>query len=154
MQQKYSAEATGIEEKANAMKLFDGVGKEHEEFKLQLNKEKDIEIAAIEAQEQIAEAQSNIVGEALKSARIDIVGGETTFFDKIVDSIKGGKAVDRFMNNSEVLTDVKETFFNWQTGEFPRKPQGVRLPVRHELRRRQGHVSRRPDRQDAAASGR
>ena len=41
------SEATGIEEKANAMKLFDGVGKEHEEFKLRLNKDKDIEIAAI-----------------------------------------------------------------------------------------------------------
>ena len=111
MQQKFSAEATGIEEKANAMKLFDGVGREHEEFKLRLNKEKDIEIAAIQAQQGIAEAQSEIVGEALKSAKIDIVGGETTFFDKIVDSIKAGKAVDRFVYNSDVLTDVKGTFF-------------------------------------------
>ncbi|MCO6456507.1 MAG: flotillin family protein [Pirellulaceae bacterium] len=123
MQLKFHSEAAGIEEKANAMKLFDGVGKEHEEFKLRLNKDKDIEIAAIDAQRQIAEAQSNIVGQALKSARIDIVGGETAFFDKIVDSIKGGKAVDRFVHNSEVLTDVKNTFFNGNPDYFRDKLQ-------------------------------
>ena len=121
MHLKFTAEAKGIEEKAEAMKLFDGVGREHEEFKLNLNKDKDIEIAAIGAQTNIAEAQSRIVGEALKSARIDIVGGETTFFDKIVDSIKGGKAVDRFVHNSETLTDIKNTFFNGNPDYFKDK---------------------------------
>lgn len=121
MQQKFGAEAQGIEDKANAMKLFDGVGREHEEFKLRLNKDKDIDIAAIQAQQDIAEAQAGIVGEALKSARIDIVGGETTFFDKIVDSIKGGKAIDRFVHNSETLTDVKNTFFNGNPDYFKEK---------------------------------
>ena len=124
MEQKFSAEATGIEEKANAMKLFDDVGKDHEEFKLRLNKDKDIEIAAITAQEHIAEAQSHIVGEALKSARIDIVGGESTFFDQIVNAVKGGKAIDRFVYNSEVLTDVKGTFFNGKPENFRESLKG------------------------------
>jgi flotillin len=123
MQLKFSSEAQGIEEKAAAMKLFDSVGKEHEEFKLQLNKQKDIELAAIAAQREIAEAQAGIVGEALKSARIDIVGGETTFFDKIVDAIKSGKAVDRWVQNSETLTDVKNTFFNGNPDYFRDKLQ-------------------------------
>ena len=118
MRVKYSSEANGIQEKAESMKLFDSVGKEHEEFKLRLNKDKDIEIAAIAAQQDIAEAQSRIVGEALKSARIDIVGGETEFFDKIIDSIKGGKSVDRFVNNSGVLTDVKNSFFSGNPDYF------------------------------------
>jgi uncharacterized membrane protein YqiK len=121
MELKFRSEAKGIEEKANAMKLFDGVGKEHEEFKLRLNKDKDIEIAAIGAQREIAEAQSRIVSEALKNARIDIVGGETTFFDKIVDSVKGGKAVDRFVLSSETLTDMKNTFFNGNPEYFRQK---------------------------------
>jgi uncharacterized membrane protein YqiK len=108
---KFSSEATGIEKKAAAMKLFHAAGKEHEEFKLQLNKDKDIEIAAIAAQQNIAEAQSEIVGEALKQSHIDIVGGETEFFDKIVSAVKGGKVIDRFVNNSQVATDVKNTFF-------------------------------------------
>ena len=112
MQLKFSAEAKGITEKADAMKLFDGVGREHEEFKLRLNKDKEIELAAIRVQKGIAEEQAKIVGEALKSARIDIVGGEGAFFDKIVSSITQGKAVDRAVRNSRVLSDVKETFFN------------------------------------------
>jgi len=118
MQLKFSSEATGIVDKAKAMKLFDGVGRDHEEFKIRLNKDKEIELAAISAQKEIAEAQAGIVGEALKSARIDIVGGETTFFDKIVDSIKSGKSIDRFVHNSETLTDIKNTFFNGNPDYF------------------------------------
>ncbi|MCA9121812.1 MAG: flotillin family protein [Planctomycetaceae bacterium] len=109
---RYSSEAKGIQEKAEAMKLFDSVGKEHEEFKLRLEKDKAIEIAAIEAQVPIAEAQSRIVGEAMKSARIDIVGGESDFFDRVIQSVKSGKVIDRFVDNSQNLTDVKNTFFN------------------------------------------
>lgn len=124
MQLKFTSEANGIQEKAEAMKLFDSVGKEHEEFKLKLNKEKDIEIAAISTQKDIAEAQSNIVGEALKTARIDIVGGESTFFDQIVNSIKAGKSVDRFVHNSETVTDVKQTFFNGDPEYFRTKLTG------------------------------
>ncbi len=119
IEQKFYAEARGIEQKAEAMKLFDGVGREHEEFKLRLNKDKDIEIAAISAQKDIAREQSEIVGQALRTARIDIVGGETEFFDKIVDSIKAGKSVDRWVSNSQVLTDVKDTFFTGNgNGDF------------------------------------
>jgi uncharacterized membrane protein YqiK len=121
MQLKFSSEADGIQQKAEAMKLFDSVGKDHEEFKLKLNKEKEIEIAAIHTQKDIAEAQSNIVGEALKSARIDIVGGESTFFNQIVDAVKAGKSVDRFIHNSETMTDIKQTFFNGDPDYFRNK---------------------------------
>lgn len=121
LKMKFSAEANGIQEKAEAMKLFDSVGREHEEFKLQLNKEKEIEIAAIQTQKEIAEAQAGIVSEALKTARIDIVGGESTFFDQIVSSVKAGKAVDRFVHNSQTVTDVKQTFFNGDPEYFAGK---------------------------------
>ena len=112
MQRKFDAEADGITRKAEAMKLFHDAGKEHEEFKLQLNKDKSIELAAIDVQKDIASEQSKIVGEALKQANIDIVGGDSEFFDRIVNSVTGGKVVDRYIKNSEVLSDVKETFFN------------------------------------------
>ncbi|MDC0284650.1 flotillin family protein [Mariniblastus sp.] len=115
---KFEADAKGITQKAEAMKLFDGVGKEHEEFKLRLHKEKDVEIAGIDAQRQIAEAQAQMVAESLRSANIDIVGGDSKFFDSIVNSITAGKQVDRIVDNSEVLTDVKETFFNGDPAQF------------------------------------
>ncbi|MFK7769296.1 MAG: hypothetical protein AB8B55_18890 [Mariniblastus sp.] len=115
---KFEADAKGITQKAEAMKLFDGVGKEHEEFKLKLNKEKDVEIAGIDAQRQIAEAQAGMIAESLKTANIDIVGGDNKFFDSIVNSITAGKQVDRLVGNSAVLSDVKETFFNGDPAQF------------------------------------
>ncbi len=63
-------------------------------------------------QRQIAAEQAKVVGEALKSANIDIVGGETQFFDRITNAITNGKVVDRTIDNSKTLDDVKETFFN------------------------------------------
>lgn len=118
LKKKYMSEAEGIKEKANSMKLLDEVGKEHEEFKLQLNKEKEIELASISIQKDIAEAQAKVINEALKSAKIDIVGGETMFFDKIIGSIARGKSVDRMVDNSNVLTDIKDTLVTGDPGYF------------------------------------
>lgn len=125
LKKRYLAEAEGIKEKATSMKALDEAGREHEEFKLRLAKEKEVELANINIQKEIAESQASVIREALKAAKIDIVGGETMFFDQIIGSIAKGKSVDRFVNNSNVLTDVKETFitgdpeyFKKQFGEF------------------------------------
>jgi len=123
MQKKYTAEADGITEKANAMKIFNEAGKEHEEYKLQLAKDTQVELAAIQAQRDIAEQQAGIIGAALKTARIDIVGGETEFFDKITTAITSGKTIDRWVNNSQVIRDVKNTFFDGNSEHFASQVQ-------------------------------
>lgn len=107
VREKALAEAKGIEEKAAAMKQLDGVGKEHEEFKLQLQKERDIEMAHINIQKDIATAQANVLSEALKSAKIDIVGGETMFFENIVRQVSNSKGFDHLINNSRHAMDIK-----------------------------------------------
>ena len=101
------AEAIGIEEKANAMKKLDGVGKEHEEFKLKLDKELQVEIAEINIQKEIAYAQAEVISEALKAANIDIVGGETMFFDQIIGQVTKAKGYDRLVKHSDNVQDVK-----------------------------------------------
>lgn len=109
---KMLAEAKGIEQKANAMKLLHAASQQHEEFRLKLSKERDVELAAIHVQKDIAQANAAVVSEALKNAKIDIVGGENDFFEKIVRAVGNGKSVDRMVNNSETLSDIKNTFFN------------------------------------------
>ena len=109
---KGDAEAEAITAKADAMKLYDEVGKEHEEFKLELEKEKSIELAEIEAKRDIAAEQAMVLGEAMRTAKIDIVGGDGDFFERITNSITAGKSFDRMIDNSDTLTDIKETFFN------------------------------------------
>ncbi len=112
------AEAKAIEEKAKAMKLLHEAGQQHEEFRLRLAKERDVELASIHVQREIAQAHSSVVGEALKHARIDIVGGENDFFEKVVRAVGTGKAVDRTVQNSQTLSDIKETFFNGDPARF------------------------------------
>jgi len=109
--EKFTVDAQGIEQKADAMRKLDGVGKEHEEFKLRLEKDKAIDLAQINIQKDIAASQAEVIAEALKAAKIDIVGGETMFFDQIIGSITKGKSVDRLVTNSDVLGTVKDTFF-------------------------------------------
>ncbi len=111
------AEAKAIQQKAEAMKLLHEAGREHEEFKLRLAKERDVDLAAIHVQKDIAHANSQLVGEALKHSHIDIVGGENDFFEKVVRAVGNGKSVDRLVGNSRTLSDIKNTFFNGD-GDF------------------------------------
>jgi uncharacterized membrane protein YqiK len=112
IEEKLLAEAKGIEGKAEAMKKLDGVGKEHEEFKLRLQKDKEVELAQINIQAGIAQAQAQVLAEALKSANIDIVGGEQQFFDQIIRSITQAKSIDRLVEGSGVLREVKENLLD------------------------------------------
>lgn len=114
--EKFEVDAEGIELKAEAMKKLDGVGKEHEEFKLRLDKDKEIELAEINIQHRIAESQAKVVAEALKAANIDIVGGDGQFFEQIVGAITKGKSVDRTVHNSKTITQMKDTFFDGNGG--------------------------------------
>ncbi|WP_291119413.1 flotillin family protein [Empedobacter sp. UBA7248] len=116
VREKALAEAKGIEEKAEAMKKLDGVGKEHEEFKLQLQKEKDIELAHINIQKDIAGAQAEVLSTALKSAKIDIVGGETMFFENIVKQVSNAKGFDHLIDNSKHATDIKNALIDEDGG--------------------------------------
>jgi len=130
MRQKFQAEADGIREKAQAMQSLDDASRLHEEFRLQLAKSKEVELAALITQEKVAHAQAEVIREALKSAKIDIVGGESMFFDKIVGSITQGKSIDRAVGNSQVLQDVKNTFFSGDPEQF-----------REQLRKFVGHFN-------------
>ncbi|MEN3940150.1 hypothetical protein WJU23_02570 [Prosthecobacter sp. SYSU 5D2] len=124
-QLKLAAEADGITKKAQAMKLLEDAGREHEEFKLTLEKEKAVELAQINIQKDIAEQQAIVLGEAMKSAKIEIVGGETQFFDKITNAIGNARAVDRLVEGSRTLSDVKETFFNGDPEYFKAQLKNV-----------------------------
>ena len=114
---KYKSEASGIHEKALAMKEFHEAGREHEEFKLRLNKDRDVDLAAIAAQKDIVSNQALVVSEALKNAKIDIVGGDTVFFNRIVEAASSGKALEAIVKTSPTLTQLKDSLLGGN-GEF------------------------------------
>ncbi|KLI98789.1 flotillin family protein [Streptomyces albidoflavus] len=98
--EKLKAEAAGLTEKAAAMAALDEASRGHEEYRLRLAAEKEIRLAGLQAQKEVAEAQATVLATGLESADINIVGGESVFFDRIVDSVSFGKGLDAFVGNS------------------------------------------------------
>ncbi|MGW5214194.1 flotillin family protein [Streptomyces sp. NPDC004051] len=98
---KLRAEAAGLTEKAAAMAALDEASRGHEEYRLRLEAEKDIRLAGLDVQRQVAEAQATVLATGLESADINIVGGESVFFDRLMSSISLGKSVDGFVQHSE-----------------------------------------------------
>jgi uncharacterized membrane protein YqiK len=99
--EKLKAEAAGLTEKAAAMAALDDASRGHEEYRLRLAAEKDIRLAGLEVQRQVAEAQATVLATGLENADIDIVGGDSVFFDRLVGAIGLGKGVDGFVRHSE-----------------------------------------------------
>ncbi|MDX3611709.1 MULTISPECIES: hypothetical protein [Streptomyces] len=99
--EKLKAEAAGLTEKAAAMAALDEASRGHEEFRLRLAAEKDVRLAGLDVQRQVAEAQATVLATGLENADINIVGGESVFLDRLVSSIALGKGVDGFVQHSE-----------------------------------------------------
>ncbi|MFF4052878.1 flotillin family protein [Streptomyces chartreusis] len=99
--EKLKAEAAGLTEKAAAMAALDDASRGHEEYRLRLAAEKDIRLAGLDVQRQVAEAQATVLATGLENADINIVGGESVFFDRLMSSIALGKGIDGFVQHSE-----------------------------------------------------
>ncbi|GAA0562239.1 hypothetical protein GCM10010172_51790 [Paractinoplanes ferrugineus] len=114
---KLLAEAEGLQDKAGAMAAMDDATRGHEEYRLRLEMEKEIRLAGISVHQQIAEAQAQVLSVGLAKADIDIVGGDSIFFDKLLGSITLGKSVDGFVENSTVAQALGSRYFDGE-GDF------------------------------------
>jgi uncharacterized membrane protein YqiK len=99
---KISGEAKGLHEKAGAMAAMDAATRQHEETRMRIDAMRDVQLREIEARTEIARAQAELISTGLQNADIDIVGGESVFFDRLVGAVAFGKSVDGFVENSTV----------------------------------------------------
>ncbi|MFC7865949.1 flotillin family protein [Streptomyces murinus] len=110
--EKLKAEAAGLTEKAAAMAALDEASRGHEEYRLRLQAEKEIRLAGLETQRQVAEAQATVLATGLENADIDIVGGESVFFDRLVSAVSFGKGVDGFVANSHTAQTLAKPWLD------------------------------------------
>ena len=94
LEAKLRGEANGLTEKAGAIQSLDEVSRVHEEYRLRIDALKEVQLAEIEAKRQVAENQAEVLAKSLEKADIDIIGGDTVFFDRLAGAITMGKAVD------------------------------------------------------------
>ncbi|MFD4672214.1 flotillin family protein [Lentzea sp. NPDC058450] len=118
IKERLKGEAEGLSHKAEAMAALDTATREHEEYRLRLEAEKEIRLKGIDVQRQVAEAQAMVLAAGLEKADIDIVGGDTMFFDKIANAITAGKQVDSFVGNSDVVQALGSKWMDG-TSNFP-----------------------------------
>jgi len=114
---KLIAEAQGLSDKAGAMAALDDASRGHEEYRLRLEMEKEVRLAGINVHKEIAESQAMVLAAGLEKADIDIVGGDSIFFDKLMGSITLGKSVDGFVENSTVAQSLGARYFDGN-GDF------------------------------------
>ncbi|GAA2593130.1 hypothetical protein GCM10010435_85130 [Winogradskya consettensis] len=115
IREKLLGEAAGLQEKAGAMAAMDAATREHEEYRLRLEMEKEIRLAGITVQKDIAESQATLIATGLERADIDIVGGDSIFFDKLVGAISMGKSVDGFVEHSNVAQSLGARYLDGST---------------------------------------
>jgi uncharacterized membrane protein YqiK len=108
LREKAFAEAEGIQEKAQAMSKLDAATREHEEFRLRIENERVLGVESIKASLEVEQSKAKILGEALRSANIDIVGGDGQFLDRLVNSVGLGKSIDSFVSQSSTAQAVLE----------------------------------------------
>jgi len=112
LRDKLKSEAEGLIEKAAAMAAMNDDTRAHEEYRLRLETEKDVRLAGIAAHRDVAERQASVLATGLEKADIDIVGGDTVFFDRLMGSIALGKGVDSFVENSDVAQTLAGPWLN------------------------------------------
>ncbi|MFB7936634.1 SPFH domain-containing protein [Streptomyces sp. NPDC056049] len=115
--EKLKAEAEGLNQKAIAVAAFDEASRTHEEYRLRLEAEKEIRLAGLDVQRQVAEAQATVLATGLENADINIVGGESVFLDRLVQSIALGKSVDGFVDHSGTMQALAGPWLNGE-GSF------------------------------------
>ncbi|WKV70520.1 flotillin family protein [Streptomyces sp. PCS3-D2] len=116
--EKLKAEAEGLTEKAAAMAALDEASRGHEEYRLRLEAEKEVRLAGLDMQRQVAEAQATVLATGLESADISIVGGEAAFFDRIVGAMSMGRAVDGFMEHSQTARTLAGPWLDGAASSF------------------------------------
>jgi uncharacterized membrane protein YqiK len=129
LREKALAEAQGIQEKAHAMAQLDEATRAHEEFRLRIENERMLGVESIKARLDVEKAKASILGDALRNAKIDIVGGDGQFLDRVVNSIGLGKSIDSLVAESATAQAVLEKFGVKTPEATPVLPVNPKAPI-------------------------
>ena len=116
LRDKLFAEAKGLTEKFTALGGLNDQARSHEEFRMQLEKNFEQALAAIEANKSVAKDQAEVLSSALSKANIDIVGGEGAFFDNFAKALSVGKAIEGVSGKSPIVQELLNKFLSSKGG--------------------------------------
>ena len=103
VQARFSAEAKGLREKFEAMKAMSSETRDHEEYRMRLEMAHTETLKGIDAQTAIAKEQAEVLGKALGNTKIEMVGGDGSYFERFVGALAVGKGIDGAIAKSDTL---------------------------------------------------
>lgn len=105
------AVASSDEAKYKAMGSIDNETRNHEISKLNIDKDKEVQLAQVEANTIVATKNAEVMSAAMSKANIEIIGnGE--IFDNIQNSLVSSKALDKRFASSDVLQKAFGSYIN------------------------------------------
>lgn len=118
--ERFNSEAEGLGKKFSALDALSDNARQHEEFRMQLEKSFEEAMATIAANKDIAKDQAEVLSAALSKAKIDIVGGEGDFFNSFAKSLSVGKAIEGVVGKSPIVQDVLQRLLAGKAAEAPK----------------------------------
>ncbi|MBL8915476.1 MAG: hypothetical protein JNM17_32530, partial [Archangium sp.] len=112
VQEKLLAEAKGLSEKAKAMQLLQGATKEHEEFRMRLDKERAVELETLHVRKDIAASQAEVLAKSLATAKINIVGGDGAFFDQFVKAVSLSHSIEATATSTDTAKTLLKSYLD------------------------------------------
>jgi uncharacterized membrane protein YqiK len=100
---RFAAEAEGLKAKFAAMQTMSPDTRAHEEQRMAMDNQHAQALRAMETGQKIAHDQAAVLAEALKQAKIEIVGGDGEYFERFMRSLSLGKAIDGTIGKSTLL---------------------------------------------------
>ncbi|WP_086113476.1 flotillin family protein [Xenorhabdus beddingii] len=106
IRQRLKAEADGLTDKFTAMGNLNDTARDHEEFRMQLEKNFEQAMSSIAANKEIAKEQAEVLAAALSKTNIDIVGGDGSFFNTFSKALSVGKAINGVVDKSPLVKEA------------------------------------------------
>ena len=103
---RMAAEAEGLTSKFDAMDKMSLESRSHEEFRMALETGLKQALASIEAGRQVSKENAEVLGEALRGANIELIGGDGGVFDALTKGVSLGKAMEGLAQHSPILQQL------------------------------------------------
>lgn len=97
---KLAGEGEGLQAKAEGVGAMTAAGQDHEEFRLRLETDKEVALAGVHAQADVAKSAASALGQSLSNADMTIVSDEG-IVERILSAAGHGQAIDGFVNSSQ-----------------------------------------------------
>ncbi len=121
---KLFAEAEGLTKKFQAIDALSENARSHEEYRMALDTSLKQALASIDAGKEISKENAEMIATALRSADIDIVGGDGGMFDNLVKAISLGKSIEGLADKSPVVQELMQKYLGIERGKTLPKADG------------------------------